>query len=196
MAKSMGLHQQNIRARDQTKEETLECKYVFWALYILDKTITLTTGHSCCLPLADCDVALPDDDLSNPYLKQYIARIELATVQEDCYQNLYSSLASRRGESEIVNTIQMLNQKLNMWASKYPELSYSAQDGNTALGKPCDFNATLSYYFHGVRILVHRPGIDITNKVQCRNDARACVQLFKKLNSETLPGPIAVLLRQ
>ncbi|MCJ1357253.1 MAG: hypothetical protein MMC33_007249 [Icmadophila ericetorum] len=196
VAKSMGLHQQKVRARDQTQEETLECKYVFWALYMLDKTITLTTGHSCCLPLADCDVGLPDDDMSNPYLKQYIARIELATVQEDCYQNLYSSQASRRGETETANSIQVLDQKLVLWANKYPELSYDRHDEKTAFARPCDFNTTLNYYFHGVRILVHRPGKDLGNKDQCCNDARACVQLFRKLNSESLPGTMTVLLRQ
>jgi len=197
VAKSIGLHQQNALLTDQTPEEALECKYVFWALYLIDKTIALTMGHSCYLPIFDCDVSVPENDPANPFLKHFVARIELAIIQEDSYQSLYSSQACRRGHSERSSSISRLDRKLALWARKHQALCEEGHEAhNGSSSNSSHVNTALSYYFYSTRILVDRPCRDPAHKKQCREDARNCVQLLQRLSGESGLIAGAVMLRQ
>ncbi|KAI9880707.1 MAG: hypothetical protein M1830_001340 [Pleopsidium flavum] len=197
VAKSIGLHQQNAMLTDQTLEEALECKYVFWALYVIDKTVALTMGHSCYLPIFDCDVSMPENDPANPFLKHFVARIELAIIQEDSYQSLYSSQASRRGDSERNSSISRLDNQLALWASKHQALCEEAHEAdNGSSDDQSHVNTALSYYFYSTRILVDRPGRDPSYKKQSRDDARNSVQLLQRLSGDSDSIGSAVMLRQ
>lgn len=194
VAKSIGLHKQNAMPTKQTKGEALERNYVFWALYVTDKMISTNLGISCCLPSFDCDVELPSNDPSNQFLKQLIARIELACIQEDTYQSLYSSQACRRNRGEREAEIQRLDSELALWTCKNKKLctnwvaSATAQTDNSR--QPCwngsvevHPNVALNYLFHGTKALVHRAGTSASSHQQTRSIARSCLQIFASLSS-------------
>lgn len=194
VAKSIGLHKQNAMPTKQTKGEALERNYVFWALYVTDKMISTNLGISCCLPSFDCDVELPSNDPSNQFLKQLIARIELACIQEDTYQSLYSSQACRRNRGEREAEVQRLDSELALWTCKNKKLctnwvaSTTAQTDNSR--QPCwngsvevHPNVALNYFFHGTKALVHRAGTSASSHHQSRSLARSCLQIFASLSS-------------
>ena len=194
VAKSMGLHQQNAISRCQTPEEDLECINVFWALYVTDKTISLTTGNSGCLSLHDCDVDLPEKDVGNPYLRHVLARIELACIQEDCYRELFSTKALRQDNAERSARIVRVDHKLDSWAKKHLSLCSSGQ-ANTDSAQDYS-NTTISYYLHSTRILTHGSSREVAQRIRCREEARICIHLFQKLISESTTMSNAVILRQ
>lgn len=194
MAKSIGLHKHNAMPTKQTKGEALERNYVFWALYVTDKMISTNLGISCCLPSFDCDVELPSNDPSSLFLKQLIARIELACIQEDTYQSLYSSQAYRRNRGEREAEINRLDSELALWTCKNKKLctnwvvSATAQTDNPR--QPCwngsvevHPNVALNYFFHGTKALVHRAGTSASSHQQSRSLARSCLQIFASLSS-------------
>ncbi|MCJ1377769.1 hypothetical protein MMC17_000865 [Xylographa soralifera] len=198
VAKSMGLHQQGTASGDQSSEEALERNCVFWALYVMDKTISTSLGIPCCLPSFDCDVSLPENDPTNPYLKHWIARIEVATIQEDTYQSLYSTQACRRGESERKTQIARLDRKLALWSDKNNHLceTDTTEENNMSQKSLCPANVALSYFYHSTRILIHRAGKELTNKQRCRDATRVCVHLFVLLGHGSLSVDAKIWLRQ
>lgn len=180
-----------------SSEETLERNHVFWALYVVDKQVSTAVGIPCCLPSFDCDVSLPKGDSSDPFLEYWIARIELATIQEDTYQSLYSSQACRRGDSERQSQITRLDCKLASWASNNKDLCIQELDDEGLCSEEDSSTKTaLSYLYYSIRILVHRPGKEASDKQQCRDKARYCIQLFARLNHDSASIDSAIMLRQ
>lgn len=181
----------------QSTGEALERNYVFWALYVIDKMISTNLGVPCCFPSFDCNVELPKNDPTNPYLKHLVARIELAGIQEDTYRCLYSSQAYRRGHVERKGQIARLDRELALWASNNKKL---CTNGVTRIkGSPSNdshANTALSYFYYSTRILVHRAGNESSDQHQCRENARACLQIFARLNRESASIESAIVSRQ
>ena len=151
VAKSMGLHQPNTIPLDHPSEEhpsekELEYNDTFWVLYIIDKAISLTMGQSCCLPIYDCDVSSPYHDLSSH--DHFKARVELAAIQEDSYQMLYSSRARRQGELSKSSSISKIDQQLALGASKHGDLHKDVRD-NSGTASP-----SKSIYIKALEIIV------------------------------------------
>ncbi len=200
VAKSMGLHQQNTIALDHTSEASIEHNHTFWALYIMDKTISLTMGQSCCLPMYDCDVVKPTHDPSNPFYEHFVARVELAAMQEDSYQMLYSSQARRRGDFGQSNNISRLDHKLALGASRHGDLREDVP-GNSGTNSPShpmhSFASTvLGYHFYMTRLLVHRAVKRTSDQRQCCSDSRACIKLLQRLNVDYAAGACAFMSRR
>ena len=130
VAKSMGLHQPNTIPLDHPSEKEFEYSDTFWVLYIIDKANSLTMGQSCCLPIYDCDVSSPYHDLSSPFYDHFKARVELAAIQEDSYQMLYSSQARRQGELSKSSSISKIDQQLALGASKHGDLHKDVRDNS------------------------------------------------------------------
>ena len=196
----MGLHQQNTIALDQTNEESIEYNHTFWALYIMDKTISLTMGQSCCLPMYDCDVVKPTQDPSNPFYEHFVARVELAAMQEDSYQMLYSSQARRHGDFGQSNSISRLDHRLAHGASRHGDLREDVP-GNCGTKPPShplrSFASTvLGYHFYMTRLLVHRAVKRTSDQRQCCSDSRACIKLLQRLNVDYAAGGCAVMSRR
>lgn len=197
MAKSIGLHQQDAVPTKQSKGEALERNYVFWALYVIDKMISTNLGIPCCLPSFDCNVELPKNDPTNPSLKHLVARIELACIQEDTYRSLYSSQAYRRGHVDRKGQIVRLDRELALWMSNNKKLCISgATRSNGSPSNESHANTALSYFYHSTRILVHRAGNESSDQHQCRENARACLQIFARLNRELVSIESAIVSRQ
>ena len=193
----MGLHQQETEPSSRNKKEALERKYVFWTLYIIDKSISINLGIPCCLPSFDCAVELPKDDPANPFLKQLRARVELASIQEDIYRSLYSSQACRRGDLEASSQQSRLDRELTTWIRDKAELCTDDIGGNNR-SSPKNFQAgiALSYTYHSTRILLHRAGNKPSDQEQCREDARACLHIFTRLNRHSASVESAIASRQ
>ncbi len=158
--------------------------------------ISTNLGISCCLPSFDCDVQLPKNDDSNPFPKHLIARIELACIQEDTYQSLYSSQASRKNQAEREAEITRLDRELALWMSNNKKLCNNwieSTDGPT--WNSFHPNIALSYFFYSSQILVHRAGNEDSDQHQCRRIARACLQIFASLDRESTSIESAVVSR-
>lgn len=196
----MGLHQQNNISLDRTSEKAIEHNHAFWVLYVVDKTISLTMGQSCCLPMYDCDVASPNEDEFNNFHKHFVARIELAAMQEDSYQILYSSQARRRGEFGRSSGICQLDLKLALGASKHEDLreDVEKESGTSSPAHSLQSYAStaLSYHFYMTRLLVHRAIKRTSDRRQCCSDARTCIRLLQRLSMTYTPGASAVMSRQ
>ncbi|KAL8784526.1 MAG: hypothetical protein Q9195_009012 [Heterodermia aff. obscurata] len=194
VAKSMGLHQQNAISRCQNPDEEIERINVFWTLYVTDKTISLTTGNSGCLSLHDCDVDLPERDVSNPYLGYVLARIELACIQEDCYRELFSTKALKQDNAERSARILSINHKLDLWAKRH--LSFCGGDQAKSDSAQDYSNTAISYYLHSTRVLTQGSSQEANQRNWCREDARICIYLFQKMIRESTTMSNAVILRQ
>lgn len=188
VAKSMGLHQQNnISFTQQTPEEAMEYNQTFWVLYIVDKAVSLTIGQHCCLPMYDCDVSSPTNDISNPFHSHFIARVELAAAQEDSYHVLYSSQARRMSDFGRSGGISQLDHKLHIGAHRHESLRDNVRNPNDPRS-PCPTlqayaSAALGYHFFLTRLLVHRAVKRASDWRQCCSDARACINMLQRLNS-------------
>lgn len=196
----MGLHQQNNISLDRTTEKAIEHNHAFWVLYVVDKTISLTMGQSCCLPMYDCDVASPNPDELNHFHKHFVARIELAAMQEDSYQILYSSQARRRGDLGRSSGICQLDLKLALGASKHEDLREEVENesgtSSPAHSLQSYASTVLSYHFYKTRLLVHRAIKRTSDQRQCCSDARTCIRLLQRLSMTYAPGASAVMSRQ
>lgn len=196
VAKSIGIHQQNALSADGHLEDDSERNLVFWALFVVDKQVSITVGASCCLPSFDCDVSLPKSEPTNLLLRYWVARIKLAQVQEDIYQNLYSSQACRRRYSETRSQLARLERKLAWWTSNNKELcTNEAQTEGDTLGDSSARTA-LSYFYHSTRFLLHRLSKEKNDKQQCRDNARSCTQIFARLNPAPTSIESAIMIRQ
>ena len=196
----MGLHQQNNISLDRTSEKAIERNHTFWVLYIVDKTISLTMGQACCLPMYDCDVASPNQDAYDHFHKHFVARLELAAMREDSYQTLYSSQARRRGDFVRSSSISHLDHKLALGASKHGDLREDIRNesGTSSPSHSLQVYAStaLDYHFYMTRVLVHNAVKRASDKRQCCSDARACIKLLQRLSMDYVPGACTIMSRQ
>lgn len=159
--------------------------------------ISTNLGVPCCLPSFDCNVDLPESDPTNPFLKHLVARIELAGIQEDIYRSLYSSQACRRGHLERGGQIARLDRELALWTSNNKKLCTTTIAGtNTPPSNDSLASTALNYFYYSTRVLVHRAGKESSDQQQCRENARACLQIFARLNSERASIDSAIVSRQ
>ena len=151
------------------------------------------------MPLFDCNVGLPGKvDFADPCLKRLLPRIELALIQEDAYKRLHSSQPDQVG-TERRSSIFHLSKKLTDWAHKYCDLFEEGPiDGTSPPSALTDLqaNTALTYHFHITRLMVHRPSKDPSDKIQCREDAVACVRLLQRLSGDSNSENGSVMLRQ
>ena len=159
--------------------------------------INTNLGVPCCLPRFDCNVDLPENDPANPFLKHLVARIELAVIQENTYRWLYSSEACKKGHVERGDQIDRLDRELRGWTSTNKKLC-TVTNAGTNNPTSSDFFASiaLNYFYHSTRLLVHRAGKKFSDQQQCRENARACLQIFARLNRECASIETAIVSRQ
>lgn len=177
----MGLHQQlsdpsNIHASAQAEER----KNVFWTLFVLDKSMSLMTGHSCSLPSYDCDVPLPEVTQEYPLHPQFLARIRMARIQEQIHKNLYAVEASRKTDAERRKAIVQMDAELRDWWNLHKDIIRQEKIDGAKIEDLV--GAELSFCFYNSRIMVHRAGSIPGRKSECLDDARACIAIMEKMN--------------
>lgn len=120
IAKTIGLHRSHITCMSKfTPTDIAERKYVFWTLYIMDKSLSLTYGRPSSFSDYDIDVELPDYDPNNPLWDLYIAWIETAKIQSEIHVKLYSAEATKVSHAERQRAVIALDGRLNDWWTKY-----------------------------------------------------------------------------
>ena len=61
LAQALGLHRRSDPSQFQDEDEREEQKWVFWNLYIMDKTVSMAFGRMVCMPDFDIDVDPPKE---------------------------------------------------------------------------------------------------------------------------------------
>lgn len=116
IAQSMGLHK---RCQDYylSGAEIEQRKRVFWIAYVLDKDISLQTGHPPAQDDDDMDLDLPFDN--NPTESNntdlFNCRIRLALIQSQIYRRLCSVRAGKQSIAERIIAAKELEAMLQTW---------------------------------------------------------------------------------
>ena len=118
VAKEMALHRQRADFSGQDSAQTQERRDLFWALYVVDKNLSLISGSACSLLYNDCDVPYPEEDKYT--LKHHFkARIQLAQIQEQVHTALYAPSSLRWSDPSRRGEIHQLTQSLQRWSETY-----------------------------------------------------------------------------
>jgi len=135
LAQAMGLHRRvDPNSHGLTSADIELRKYIFWTLYVLDKSFSLSFGRTSCFQDYDCDAEVPKSSDNPPtpdmapmdvmacFLPEYFsAMVELAKLQSAVYKKLYSARASNtkgRSRSWVKETekwVWELDSRLRMW---------------------------------------------------------------------------------
>ena len=159
-------------------------------------------GQSCYMPRFDCNVRLPQEaSFAALNLEAFLPRVELALIQEATYKKIYSSDPDQ-SEMDLRRNVSHLGKKLDDWALKHRnffEARYkksSTVDTFSGLRMEFQANIALTYHFHITRLMVYRPSNDLSDKIQCWEDAVACVRALEQLGGDSKAETGLIMLRQ
>ncbi|KAF8424833.1 fungal-specific transcription factor domain-containing protein, partial [Tirmania nivea] len=182
LAKAMGLHR-NYTPNDLTTGEISERNYVFWTLYIMDKSLSLTFGRPSSFSDYDIDKVPPAYDTANPLWDLYIAWIEAAQIQSEIHVRLYSAQAVKISHGERQRTVVDLDRRLGEWWTKYGVLlGRRFREERFERGY---IMTELVFCYHNTMIMIHRvntgkaaEGGD-NQKMVCLEHARRGINLVR-----------------
>lgn len=165
----MGLHQQRASGCRTPSEEDEERIKVFRSLFLRDKTFSISRGTSCLLPSLKCSISFALGK-SLPTNSAMFARLQLARLQEEIYQALYSSESPPMSTNQRRAAICRIAEVLGQWAEAYesPESSEAVH----AVDVQLDFRAS--------RIVALRSSSDPRHMEQSVHDARASILLLSR----------------
>ncbi|PYH49584.1 transcription factor domain-containing protein [Aspergillus saccharolyticus JOP 1030-1] len=114
MCQTMGLHRRTALRNDPLP--TAEAKrHAFWALYTIDKNISLNIGLTSHFQDHDIDAELftpSEDPKQRPWDLMSVVRMEFATIQGRVYDQLYSTSAFRASDEQRAAAIEKLSSDL------------------------------------------------------------------------------------
>lgn len=160
LAKAIGLHRNHNTASIPnstlrfTSADLAERKYVFWTLYIMDKSLSLTFGRPSSLADYDIDVPLPDFDPENPVWELYLAWVGTAKIQSEIHIQLYSAQAPKAPHAERQKVVVELDRKLNEWWTKYRILLQRRHEEE--MFERRYIMTELVFAYHNTMIMIHR----------------------------------------
>lgn len=159
LAKAIGLHRTHHESSYPSEikfssADLAERRYVFWTLYIMDKSLSLTFGRPSSLPDFDIDVELPDFDPENPLWDLYIAWIESAKVQSEIQVKLYSASALKLHTEEKRRNVIDLDGKWRGWWMRYSSL-LGRRSREEAFERKYVMTE-LMFCYHNTMIMIHR----------------------------------------
>ncbi|KAL7938426.1 hypothetical protein V8C35DRAFT_320230 [Trichoderma chlorosporum] len=108
---------------------------LFWTCYSLDKDLCIRTGQPSCLSDIHCDLTLPPDystmqnchiqsspvpNLGNLTVPMYPWELHLSQLKSRAYDALYSPMAHRKTQSELLESIRVLDESLEQWRLSLP----------------------------------------------------------------------------
>lgn len=181
LAKCTGLHQEVPTSAEPADLE--ERSRVFWNLYILDKSNLLATGRLCHLSSFDCGAPFPQAinhsaDLS---YQMFLARIRLANIQEEIYQDLYSVEACRRDTQGRSKSYRRLQERLHVWRSDHNILLSHSETERCPDADNVTLRAELSFAYHSSSVLVHSRGSDPYAYQRMLEHSRKCLSIVTEL---------------
>lgn len=152
-AQAIGLQRDCDKNLSLSVPERRDRKIAFWALYVLDKSMSLISGRAFSLPDFDIDVAYPEDScIWWPSLKAWI---NLAEIQGQIFQELYSAQGLRIDPATRRATIQNLDLKLRKWWIDYGENAFveCGESGGTQLEYA---TLELKFNYRNTLVMLHR----------------------------------------
>ncbi|KAJ4865417.1 fungal specific transcription factor domain-containing protein [Trichoderma breve] len=116
-------------------DRTHHLRDLFWTCYSLDKDLCIRTGQPSCLSDIHCDLTLPPDysvmqnrhiqshtipDLGNRTVPMYPWELLLSQLKSRAYDALYSPMAHRKSQCELLESIRILDESLEQWRLSLP----------------------------------------------------------------------------
>ncbi|UKZ74457.1 hypothetical protein TrVFT333_002126 [Trichoderma virens FT-333] len=108
---------------------------LFWTCYSLDKDLCIRTGQPSCLSDIHCDLTLPPDysEMQNRHIQSHIIpnlgnltvpmypwELLLSQLKSRAYDALYSPMAHRKSQCELLESIRVLDESLEQWRLSLP----------------------------------------------------------------------------
>ncbi|EHK22847.1 uncharacterized protein TRIVIDRAFT_150370, partial [Trichoderma virens Gv29-8] len=108
---------------------------LFWTCYSLDKDLCIRTGQPSCLSDTHCDLTLPPDysEMQNRHIQSHIIpnlgnltvpmypwELLLSQLKSRAYDALYSPMAHRKSQCELLESIRVLDESLEQWRLSLP----------------------------------------------------------------------------
>lgn len=193
LAQAIGLHRKSDKSRFRDESEYEERKWLFWNLYILDKTLSMTFGRTVCMPDFDIDVDMPkeSEEVDWPLL---MAWTWLAKIQSRIYERLYSATAYMSGDEQRHSAALELDAELRAWSEKNMQPLCERQ--TTFLeGKYIELE--LRFNYHNSLVMIHRVnhGGGQESEQICLDSARDALAMIKTTfsnNSELAQSDLAL----
>lgn len=182
LAQAIGLHRRSDPSRFNGEADYEERKWVFWNLYVMDKSLAMTLGRSACIPDYDIDVELPKrtDEICWPL---FLACVSLAKIQSRTYERLYSAAASACSSEERRTIIMSLDGELRQWSEETEKLNIDCAS-DILEEKYVELELRFNYY--NSLLLIHR--VDQGNGTQseeiCLDSARKAIASIQTAVSE------------
>ncbi|RFU73692.1 c6 zinc finger domain [Trichoderma arundinaceum] len=126
------------------REVACHLRDLFWTCYSLDKDLCIRTGQPSCLSDLHCDLTLPPNystmqnlhiqsrtipNIASQIVPMYPWDLLLSQLKSRAYDALYSPMAYRKTQSELLESIRVLDESLEQWR----------------LSLPLDFRPTLTF---------------------------------------------------
>ncbi|KAL7813370.1 hypothetical protein V8C26DRAFT_405728 [Trichoderma gracile] len=108
---------------------------LFWTCYAVDKDLCIRTGQPSCILDLHCDLTLPPDysamqsrhiqspiipGLGSNTVPMYPWDLHLSQLKSRAYDALYSPMAHRKTQSELLESIRNLDESLEQWRLSIP----------------------------------------------------------------------------
>ncbi|KAF4335934.1 GAL4-like transcriptional activator [Fusarium beomiforme] len=185
LARTMGLHQSNASSNDLPPEDILERHKVFRSLYIRDKNIAIIRGSTAWLPVYDSGIP-PSIDGAETGTPDFLARLELAKIQDEVYQAFHAAGAPTFHPSRHSQILAQLQQRLEQWSSTYSIMQRASMSTETC---------SLMLSFFATRICL-RKGNDDMRSTQAFKDAKACCLVFLLATTAKPDGRLSENLKE
>ncbi|KAI9886642.1 MAG: glyceraldehyde-3-phosphate dehydrogenase 1 [Watsoniomyces obsoletus] len=151
LAQAIGLHRRSDPAQFRDPGEYEERKWVFWNLYVLDKTLSMAFGRTVFLPDFDIDVELPSDSEEINW-QMVIAWTSLAKIQSRTYERLYSASSLTVGPEQRHAVALGLSKDLQNWVEGTSSFSYDDPIPSIS----AYLKLELRFNFYNSLLMIHR----------------------------------------
>jgi hypothetical protein len=114
MCQTLGFHRSS-QLRTEMKHSAESKKHVFWALYSMDKNISLNLGRTSHFDDDDIDVEYftpSENQQQQPWDLLMLSSVAFSRLQGEVYDRLYSAAASKRNLAHRAGTVEELSMRL------------------------------------------------------------------------------------
>lgn len=164
----MGLHQPQAVTEGFTHEELVERHKVFRSLYIRDKNGVICRGSTSWIPSSDSHISL-SLPRSGEQEDRYVARVELANIQDEVYRHVLVTKPQTSASSEYLPARSTLGEKLDRWSTRHNIIKASPRSID---------EASLMLSFLATRLCIVRGSSDQRLQSQALKDAKASCFIF------------------
>ncbi|KAL3473678.1 hypothetical protein BJX99DRAFT_192633 [Aspergillus californicus] len=171
LARMIGLHQTQLRARNYTDVEAVERGMVLRSLYVRDRSLCMSRGALSWLPSHDCDIV---NQLNEGIERRapHAVRLQLAVIQDEVHllnQTAYSCTSTSL--KKVGASLQSIERQLERFAATFSIFNLGADHFSP-------YSALITLEFLATRILALRHSSNPIHVERVRSDARASCLLL------------------